>query len=81
MKEVFETKEAQELIINKNNLKGVRSAVFKIDNLFLKNPDIQMPPHYGEHTIEICRNILKMPDENIKNLINNKVLHCYESVK
>lgn len=77
MQEVFEAKEAQEIIIDKNNLKGVRSAVFKINHHTMNNDELKMPPHYGEHTVEICKNLLNMPEEKIQNLLTKKVLHQY----
>jgi crotonobetainyl-CoA:carnitine CoA-transferase CaiB-like acyl-CoA transferase len=38
-------------------------------------------PLLGQHTEEICRELLKMSDEEIKRLIDEDVLHDPESSK
>lgn len=53
MKEVFEMKEAKELLLNSNELTGVKTFVSKS----VINDEIELellpPPHFGEHTQEI----------------------------
>ncbi len=53
VKEVFEMKEAKELLIKSDGLSGVRSFVAKVTGDQLPVTDLTPPPHFGEHTEEI----------------------------
>lgn len=58
MKEVFEMKEAKELLINKNELMGVKTFASKITGNGQSVSDLLPPPHFGEHTKEILNQLL-----------------------
>jgi crotonobetainyl-CoA:carnitine CoA-transferase CaiB-like acyl-CoA transferase len=52
VKEVFELKAANELLIKSDSLTGVRSYVAKDSDSFSNTP-LLPPPHFGEHTEEV----------------------------
>lgn len=54
IKEVFEGKEMQEILINTSGLTGVRSYVA---HGIETSPSLLPPPHFGEHTNEIMRTL------------------------
>ena len=51
MKEVFEMKEAKELLMQEEGLLGVRTFVASFGNSQLNK--LTPPPHFGEHTEEV----------------------------
>ena len=53
MKEVFEMKEAKELLIERDNLTSVRTFIPKMTGNWQPATDLLPPPHFGEHTQEI----------------------------
>ena len=53
LKEVFEMKEAVELLINRNGLMGIKNFVGKDTGYQLPVTGLLSPPHFGEHTDEI----------------------------
>jgi crotonobetainyl-CoA:carnitine CoA-transferase CaiB-like acyl-CoA transferase len=57
MKEVFEMKEAKELMMDNSALKGVATFVAKVAGQQLPVADLLPPPHFGEHTKEIVESI------------------------
>lgn len=70
MKEVFQRPEAIELLLEHEFpsgklLKGVRSAVFVPGNMA---DGMKPPPHYGEHTRPVLKNLLGLDDSKIEDL-------------
>ena len=57
LKEVFEMKEAGELLINRNGLMGVKNFVGKETGYQLPVTGLLRPPHFGEHTVEILKGL------------------------
>ena len=55
---------------------GEKQVVLGVPFILSKTPtDIYHPaPLWGEHTVEICKNILAMPDDEIKKLQDDKVI-------
>lgn len=71
MKEVFEQPEAREIIVEGTTsagrkIKGVRTVVFRFGNGFVQ---LKSPPHLGEHSEQILKDILGYKDEEIEALI------------
>lgn len=57
LKEVFEMKEAKELLINRNGVIGVKNFIGKDAGHRLPVTSLLPPPHFGEHTGEILKTI------------------------
>lgn len=58
LKEVFEMKEARELVISRNGLRGVESFVAgRAAGFKLPASNLLPPPHFGEHTDEILNSL------------------------
>ncbi len=57
MKEVFEMKEANELLINSGELTGVKTFISNITGNGQPVTDLLPPPHFGEHTKEILNQL------------------------
>lgn len=57
IKEVFEMKEAKELLIKRNELTGVKTMIAKISATRQQQTDLLPPPHFGEHTLEILNQL------------------------
>ncbi|MEK6781343.1 MAG: CaiB/BaiF CoA-transferase family protein [Bacteroidota bacterium] len=55
LKEVFEMKEAEELLLKHNGIIGVRNFVGKDSSNRLSVNSLLPPPHFGEHTEEVLR--------------------------
>jgi crotonobetainyl-CoA:carnitine CoA-transferase CaiB-like acyl-CoA transferase len=55
VKEVFEMKEAQDLLVNANDLNGVKTFVAKSENW--SGSSLLPPPHFGEHTDLIMKSL------------------------
>lgn len=53
MKEVFEMNEAQELLIESDDLTGVKTFATKMTGNWQPVTDLLPPPHFGQHTEEI----------------------------
>lgn len=70
LRQVFEMKEAKELLMEQDGLKGVRSFVAIND----QKSDLSSPPKLGEHTDQILRDILHMGDGDIEQLRGEKVV-------
>jgi crotonobetainyl-CoA:carnitine CoA-transferase CaiB-like acyl-CoA transferase len=79
MQEVFETPEAQEMIleapVGENAIKGVSSIAFSINGL-PSSGGMNHPPHYGEHTYQILCDELGMELEEIENLISQNIVYA-----
>ncbi|MFW5793418.1 MAG: CaiB/BaiF CoA transferase family protein [Bacteroidota bacterium] len=80
MKEVFEIPESAEMLLDSNyedgrNIKGVRSIAFTSSENIVQ-PDLQPPPHYGEHTKMILKDYLKLDTQQIDNLIKKGVVYA-----
>jgi crotonobetainyl-CoA:carnitine CoA-transferase CaiB-like acyl-CoA transferase len=85
MKEVFELPEAKELVMESETgsgmkIKGLRTVAFTFDGIDKPN-QISAPPHYGEHTVQILREMLGYSAENIKCLIENQVIYARNNGK
>ena len=80
MKEVFEQPEAKALLLEGTTsgsvkLKGVRTNAFQfIDNILQKQ--IHPPPHYGEHTVMILKDMLSNDDNEIAKLFTEGVVYA-----
>ncbi|MCB0493538.1 MAG: CoA transferase [Cyclobacteriaceae bacterium] len=75
IKEVFEMGEAKEILIQGENLTGIRNV---ISNSNGKLPDITgifLPPQFGQHSEEILRDTLQFSAEQIDTLRHNKVIN------
>jgi crotonobetainyl-CoA:carnitine CoA-transferase CaiB-like acyl-CoA transferase len=57
VEEAFSTKEAQEILINANGLVGVKNFVGNLPNLQSRTPDLLPPPHFGEHTEGVVKEL------------------------
>jgi crotonobetainyl-CoA:carnitine CoA-transferase CaiB-like acyl-CoA transferase len=68
MQQVFETPQAKEIVMSSSNRIGVRNYIGSprpiLGSHFLP------PPHFGEHTVDILSNSLKMDDNTIEKLIS-----------
>lgn len=53
VREVFEMKESQELLIKRDGITGVKTFVAKSANFQLPITGLLPPPHFGEHTNEV----------------------------
>lgn len=80
MKEVFEIPEVQDLVMEGKTtsgmpIKGLRTVAFSMgDNA--KPIKLDAPPHYGEHTTSILREMLGYSAEEIQSLIEKKVVYA-----
>ena len=79
MQEVFDTPEAQEMIleapVNGETIQGVSSVAFNI-NGNQTNGKVSHPPHYGEHTHQILSQELEMDIEEIESLISQNIVYA-----
>jgi crotonobetainyl-CoA:carnitine CoA-transferase CaiB-like acyl-CoA transferase len=57
VEEAFSTKEAQKILINANGLVGVNTFVGNLSNLQSPVPHLLPPPHFGEHTEEVMKEL------------------------
>jgi crotonobetainyl-CoA:carnitine CoA-transferase CaiB-like acyl-CoA transferase len=85
MKEVFELPEAKELLMDATiesglNIKGLRTVAFTFGGNDKPN-QISAPPHYGEHTVSILKDMLGFSAENIQCLIDNQVIYARKNGK
>ncbi|MFW5706546.1 MAG: CaiB/BaiF CoA transferase family protein [Bacteroidota bacterium] len=80
MKEVFEVPEAQPMILEGEyqsgmQIKGVRSIAFNTTDA-MSVQQLSPPPHYGEHTLMILKEVLKYDTETITQIINKGVAYA-----
>ena len=79
MKEVFETPEAREMILeadmNSGTIQGVSSIAFTSDS-FTTDSDLSPPPHYGQHTKLILAELLGFKSEQIDKLLEKNVVYA-----
>lgn len=80
MKEVFEIPEVQELVMDGKTtsgmpIKGLRTVAFSMGEN-AKPMKLQAPPHYGEHTVSVLKEILGYSAEDINSLIEKKVVYA-----
>ncbi|HCT29592.1 MAG TPA: carnitine dehydratase [Bacteroidales bacterium] len=85
MKEVFELPEAKELVMESKtgsgmNIKGLRTIAFTFNGKD-KPYAISAPPHYGEHTMQVLKEMLGFSTENIQCLIENNVVYARNNGK
>jgi crotonobetainyl-CoA:carnitine CoA-transferase CaiB-like acyl-CoA transferase len=69
IQEVFESAQAQELLLKSSDLVGVRTYVGSAPQQSVSH--FLPPPHYGEHTVDVLRKWLKLDAEAIQKLISN----------
>lgn len=72
LQQVFETPAAQELLYKSSDRTGVRT--FVANPLPSMPPHFLPPPHVGEHTIEILRNVLKMEAHEVQELTEKGII-------
>ena len=79
MKEVFETPEAAEMIMeagyNGGTIKGVSSVAFTADRIQVRK-DLLPPPHYGQHTRDILSGLPGFTGEKIDRLVRENIIHA-----
>lgn len=71
--EVFELPQAKALLLHSNERIGVKTYVGSPNSK--KTSHFLPPPHFGEHTLEILSDSLKMSPEAIQKLISNGSIH------
>ena len=71
MPEVFETPQAQNMILEQNSLSGVRTIAAKMDDF--KPSELNQPPAYNQHGKQILQE-LGYSEEMILELIQNEVI-------
>lgn len=78
MKEVFETTEAQDMVLEapdgKTNIRGVSSIGFSLN---CQSPEkrVAPPPGYGEHTFEILKELPEYPEAIIEKLVEQRIIY------
>ncbi len=80
MQEVFEIPEVQDMIMEGRTtsgmpIKGLRTVAFTMGEKS-KPVKLDAPPHYGEHSIAILKDMLGYTAEEIHGLIENKVVYA-----
>jgi crotonobetainyl-CoA:carnitine CoA-transferase CaiB-like acyl-CoA transferase len=85
LQEVFEIPEAKEMIIESTTgygkkIKGVRTVAFTFNGKE-KSGKVSPPPHYGEHTVQILKDILGYTNETIQCLIEKQVIYASNNRK
>lgn len=80
MQEVFQQPEVQELVMEGTTtsgmkIKGLRTVAFTI-NGDEKQSSISAPPHYGEHTVGILKEMLGYSNASIQSLIDNQIVYA-----
>ncbi len=80
MQEVFELPESAEMIVegsynDGSSIKGVRSVAFTSSD-DITEKELLPPPHYGEHTETILKNLLKFDSEQISDLNKKGVIYA-----
>ena len=80
MKEVFEAPESEGMILKGQYpsgmaIKGVRSVAFSTNDPMTVE-QLSPPPHYGQHTRQILRELLGFAETQIDNLINKGVVYA-----
>lgn len=81
MQEVFNQDEAKEMIMESkldtgSTIKGLRTVAFSM-NGHDKMEELNPPPHYGEHTIQVLREMLGLSMEAIQCLTENQVIYAH----
>lgn len=79
MKEVFEQPEAREILIegitsDGIKMRGVRTVVFKPEGELVQ---LKPPPHLGEHTLMILKDMLGYNSSKIEELIREGVIYAF----
>jgi crotonobetainyl-CoA:carnitine CoA-transferase CaiB-like acyl-CoA transferase len=72
IQDVFETSEAQNLILKNDLLRGVRTYVGNEDRQLSSH--FLPPPRYGEHTSEVLQKWLNLDDQAVQKLISNGIV-------
>jgi crotonobetainyl-CoA:carnitine CoA-transferase CaiB-like acyl-CoA transferase len=72
LKEVFETPEAREVLLDSFGLKGVKTFISHLNTQNYSH--FLPPPHYGEHTAIILKESLKYSAERVKSLISEAII-------
>ncbi len=79
MKEVFETPEAAEMLmeapLNSGSVRGVSSVAFSSDRIAVDR-ELSRPPHYGEHSVEILSELPGYPGDKIDKLLKENVIYA-----
>ncbi len=79
MKEVFETPEASEMLleapVNGGSIRGVSSVAFTSDETGV-NRKLSPPPHYGEHSVQVLSGLLDYPAWKIEKLHKENVIYA-----
>jgi crotonobetainyl-CoA:carnitine CoA-transferase CaiB-like acyl-CoA transferase len=85
MQEVFEQPEAREMVMESKttsgkSIKGLRTVAFTLDGKPNTAP-LTAPPHYGEHTAQVMKEMLGYSNDAIQCLIENKVIYARNASK
>lgn len=85
MQEVFEQPEAREMVMESKttsgkSIKGLRTVAFTLDGKPNTAP-LTAPPHYGEHTAQVMKEMLGYSHDAIQCLIENKVIYARNASK
>lgn len=72
MKHVFEIPEVQDLIMQSEGIKGVKSYVVQPDASFVSH--ILPPPHFGENTSEVLTTFLNFSLSDVANLVSKGIV-------
>jgi crotonobetainyl-CoA:carnitine CoA-transferase CaiB-like acyl-CoA transferase len=80
MQEVFELPEVQEMVMVSETssgkpIKGLRTIAFSMNGEEQPNT-LNAPPHYGEHTAHILKDMLGYSNASIQCLIDNQVVYA-----
>lgn len=57
VEEAFSTKEAKEILMGSNSLIGIKNFIGNLSNLQSPVPNLLPPPHFGEHTKEVMKEL------------------------
>ncbi len=80
MQEVFELPEVKEMVMESKTtsgklIKGLRTVAFTLNGVE-KESTIAAPPHYGEHTLAILKEMLGYSNSNVQSLIDNQIVYA-----
>lgn len=75
MAEVFENSQAKNMLLKSNLNLGVSSLAFHLGNNGFDLEALKGPPRHGEHTDEILKNKLAMPESEVADLKHQNIVY------